>query len=706
MTANREPTQDELTIRHRSMSVEIDQAALAVRAAADPADDLLPISISSEYGVERFSFWDNERYIEVLEHSADAIDLSRAQNGMPFLDSHNARDGRAQMGRVLNVRLGSDNRLRGDVRFSKRQEAQDYRRDMIDGIRTEISVGYRIDPNNIETIQGRDDKLPTKRIKRWTPYEVSGVSIPADPTVGVGRSEASPGPDAIAAAVVAALRSTPPDTAPQAKEVTMPDEKKPDLAANGAAARAEARTEAKAIVALAKEHKHVLGDTEARIAKWLDEDATVRDVSDEILRLYNEAAAKAPKPAPAVDLSAAEQKRYSYARAVQHLVDGIDGKRVGPSFETEVSDECAKRAPDGYTPRGGIFMPTAISKSEVQRHNAANGPFAGIMRREMDKQFRENVELAIRAGLDSATATKGAELKFTVPGPFLEVLRNLMAVYQAGATSLTGLQGPMAFINQTTPGTAVWAGENAGSDIADSNLLLQQITLVPKTVMSSTSYSRQLWTQSVIDIDGKVKSDLAAIIAIALDLAGLNGTGASNQPTGILNTAGIGSLALAANGATPTYNNLVDLESLVTQSNADQWPLTYFVHPTNRGTFKKAVALTNTVGVPVWTKGDVGLESGALAGIGSRTVGELNGYPAFATNQLPNTLVKGTSSNCMPIIFGAFSKLVIGDWGVFELIVDPYRLKKQAMIELTAFAMYGVLVEYAAAFAAVKDSLA
>jgi hypothetical protein len=59
---------------------------------------------------------------------------------------------------------------------------------MLDGIRTMISVGYRIDRNNLEKTQKKEGEIPTVRVKRWTPYEVSSVSIPADPTVGVGRS--------------------------------------------------------------------------------------------------------------------------------------------------------------------------------------------------------------------------------------------------------------------------------------------------------------------------------------------------------------------------------------------------------------------------------------------------------------------------------------------------------------------------------------
>jgi hypothetical protein len=118
-------------------------------------------------------------------------------------------------------------------------------------------------------------------------------------------------------------------------------------------------------------------------------------------------------------------------------------------------------------------------------------------------------------------------------------------------------------------------------------------------------------------------------------------------------------------------------------------------------------ALANTVGSRSGRRATP-IGAGAAPGQpGARVPGELNGYPAWASAQVPNNLTKGTSSGiCLAILFGAYSQAVIGDWGMMEIIVDPYRLKKQGMIELTSFAMYGVAVKYAAAFAAMKDALA
>jgi hypothetical protein len=169
-----------------------------------------------------------------------------------------------------------------------------------------------------------------------------------------------------------------------------------------------------------------------------------------------------------------------------------------------------------------------------------------------------------------------------------------MATVRAGVQILGGLQGPVAFPNQTAAGTATWVTENPGSDVADSNLLLSQITLSPKSLMSSTSYSRQLLAQSVIDVDGMVRQDLArdhgARARSRRDQRLRCSRPADRHSQHVGHRLGRG----GTNGATPTYTHLVDLETQVTAANADQWPLSYLVHPTSRGTFKKATSRSRT----------------------------------------------------------------------------------------------------------------
>jgi phage head maturation protease len=558
---------------YRDMPFVVDREKLAslaaTRASGGVAEERIPIAISSETPVRRYSWWDGEFYDEVLVHTKDAVDLSYARDGLPFLDGH---DTRQQEGIVEDITVDKDGIMRGMVRFSQRQTAQDLKRDMLDGIRKKISVGYRCLETETKETEG-DNSVDEVRVTRWLPMETSSVPIPADYSVGVGRSAGDALPEDAETAITAFRKHFPhlTITAPKAtaRSIKMPEANtaaenngaKPAItvADRDEDVKAE-RKRGKEIRALASKHKIPAEKAE----KWIDEGRSVDAVATSILsELQDRGDAGGPTGRPAVELTDKERKQYSFQRAILMHSDDVLGKRVDGSFERDIAQELEKKVPEGVKRHGGFLVPTFTSTESARE----------IMARQ------NGWPMATRAGLDSATSTKGAELKFTVPGDFLELLRNQMVAFAAGVQLYAGLQGPVAFPAQNGAATATWVGENPGSDVADSNLTLVQIALNPKSIQASTSYSRQLLAQAVVDVDSIVRADLARVNAIALDLAVFAGTGASNQPTGILNTAGIGSVALGTNGLTPVYTNLVDLETQVAAANADQWPCSYAVHP-------------------------------------------------------------------------------------------------------------------------------
>src|SRR5690348_15400406 len=107
-----------------------------------------------------------------------------------------------------------------------------------------------------------------------------------------------------------------------------------------------------------------------------------------------------------------------------------------------------------------------------------------------------------------------------------------------------------------------------------------------------------------------------AIMALAIDLAALAGTGANNQPKGVLNQVGIGSVATA--GAALTFDDFLALEELVADANADQLGVPAgLTTPKVRRKLKNLPQLANTIALPVWQDNEV------------------NGYRAEVTNQLP-----------------------------------------------------------------------
>ena len=136
------------------------------------------MSISSEAPYERY--WGTE----ILDHKPKSIRAGRMNNGAALLVGHDSAD---QVGVVERFEITSDKKMRILARFSRSARAEEIFRDVIDGIRRNTSVGYMIHDLALESKNGDQ---ATYRVTDWEPYEGSIVSIPADPTVGVGREMA------------------------------------------------------------------------------------------------------------------------------------------------------------------------------------------------------------------------------------------------------------------------------------------------------------------------------------------------------------------------------------------------------------------------------------------------------------------------------------------------------------------------------------
>jgi HK97 family phage major capsid protein len=365
---------------------------------------------------------------------------------------------------------------------------------------------------------------------------------------------------------------------------------------------------------------------------------------------------------PRFALTERELKQYSLSRAILVSAENQDGIERS-CFELEISQTIEKANRSGT--HGGIFIPWNIG--------------AGTFARKVPRVEK-------RAGLDSATATKGGELKFTKPGDFLEYLYNRTRVKELGAQTVTGLRESVAYPKQTGKATGTWVAENPGSDVADSNLTLGQVPSSPKTYQSSSSYSRQLLAQAVIDVDVAVRQDLARDMALAVDSAAIAGPTGGSSPVGILNTTGVQAFVLASdsgNGGQIAYADVIKMLEDLEDVNADQLgDPAWLTTPGIKADLKLLARLANTIALPVWADDDT-----------------LSGYEARSTNAVPKIGVRGSTSNNHALIVGVWATLVIGMWGSgFELVVDPYRLKKQGMIELTTFMLADVTLKYPQAF--------
>jgi HK97 family phage major capsid protein len=620
--------------------------------------DVFEMSFSSETPVPR---WFGE---EILDHSAACVDMTRAGTGLSYLVDHDTGD---QVGIIENMRV-EGKKLRGDVRFSRSQRGQDIKRDVQDGIRPFTSVGYRVMEMVLEKEQKDDNGTQrTYRVTKWMPMEGSTVAVPADQSVGAGRAAA--GQTEFPISVRSAIQIAPPAQSTRVEVRTM-DPK-----------------HVQEIIQLCNTHGI---DAKRQSELFAMKDLTVDMASREILadvakRSGKPVATPAAENTAMIELNEREQKQYNLCRGVMTLVRNTEENKRETSLETEISDEIAKSLPKSYKSRGGIFVPYRL-KVDAERARLA-------------------AEMLGRAAttLTAQTATKGLETVFTEPGEFIQFLYNQMRLKELGAKTLSGLQGNVAFPKQTAKASGSWVAENPGADVADSNLTLSQVTLSPKTYQSSASYSRQLLAQAVLDIDNLVRQDLARDCALAIDSAGISGTGAANDPKGILNTTGVQAYVVeadAANGGKPVWDDITLMEELLEDVNADQvGDFGWLTTPGVKGLFKRTPVLlfnpaggtaVNVTGTPIWGRDN-----------------EIDGLMARASNQVPKNLTKGTAVGiCHALIVGVFSSLINALWGSgFELVVDPYRLKKQGLIELTTFILTDWALRYPSGFAVAKDVL-
>ena len=377
-----------------------------------------------------------------------------------------------------------------------------------------------------------------------------------------------------------------------------------------------------------------------------------------------------------VDMSKNEAKRYSLCRA---LLAGASKDWAKAGFELEVSNDIAKRTGRGGTE--GFFLPV-------------NLPFGVEGARQLTEAERATSATAYGVTING---TGAANLVATtlLSGSFIEVLRAKAKVMSLGARMLSGLVGNIAIPRQDSATSTYWVSPE-GADLTESEVLFDQVTMSPKTLGARSQYTRQLLMQSTPDIEMLVRDDLSKVMALAIDAACVSGTGANGQPTGILNTAGIGSVALGANGGAITIDALIDLETTLTEANVDEENLAYLTNAKQIGALKK---LKDANGRYLWT------QYPGVFGQRTPTPGEINGYMAARSNNVPSNLTKGTGTNLSAVIFGNWGELIIGEWGVLEVLPNPYGAGfNSGSIDIRALQSVDVKMRHTASFAAITDA--
>lgn len=248
-----------------------------------------------------------------------------------------------------------------------------------------------------------------------------------------------------------------------------------------------------------------------------------------------------------------------------------------------------------------------------------------------------------------------------------------------GATRLAGLQGNQDFmVEETVPAISELTEIE---EIAESEITYSKFGMSPSRRGATVPYSKQFLLQSSLDAQTQILKNLRK----GLDYK-LNAEAATVLLTAI--SSGNNNIyAIGANGGAPTYDHMVELESMIDAFETATGTLRYLTNTKVKAKLKRTQIFSSTNGAPVFSNG------------------QINEYPAVISNIIPSNLTKGpTSGSCSAIIFGDFQYLYVGMWGGADFVVDEVTRAKKGEILITTNMFWNTKVARAKSFVGIKDA--
>lgn len=558
-------------------------------------------------------------------------DVDLSRAPLPLIVQHDRTQ--LNIGVIEQVRI-ERGELRGLARFGSSTQAKEILADVKAKVVRSLSVGYEI--LNIISETGRVVRFS------WRPYECSVVSVPADVNAGFYRS----------------LKGQNTMT-----DITIDDDTQTNhmgrsqRIAGKPHALAE-RERVREIYAIGSAHNmHDLA------YKAVNDGTSLDDFREIAMSRLKGAGTLRPAESPDLGLSRREVEQFSFVKAILAQMDPNYARREA-GFEMEASRALAQKL--GREPQG-IYVP-----GEVLRYQSRN-----------------------QRDLVAGTPANGGNLVATEhhADSFITLLRNRSHVINLGATTIGDLVGNVAIPSQAGAASAFWVAE--GGAPTESQQTFGQVPLTPKTVGAFTDFTRRMLLQATPDIESIVRADLAGIIGVEMDRVAIAGSGVSNEPLGILNASGIGSVAIGTNGGAITWTHVLQLEEAIANANADEGALAYMTNNKARRALKGTTKVSGDAGAGfIWSD-----EARDAAGYGT-----LNGYRSAASNNVPSNLTKGTGTNLSAMIFGNWADVLIGQWGGLDLLVDKITHGTSGGTRVIALLDADIAIRRAASFAAIKDA--
>jgi len=322
------------------------------------------------------------------------------------------------------------------------------------------------------------------------------------------------------------------------------------------------------------------------------------------------------------------ENRFSLIKAINNKLENRSQDDYALSIFTMGKDEMRK---SGLIATGDIVLPTEFR----------TGPIVG------------------------GTTEQGAAIVAEEKKAILPPLVNKLILAQAGATFLTGLVGNVSIPSYS--GTTVkWKGEVTAAD--DGVGAFSEVNLSPKRLTAYLDVSKLFLAQDSVGAEALLLDNIASAVARKLEstILGVE-IGSADQPQGMGYKITTGA-DTKENSAVPTFALIVSLETGVDTANAAVGKLAYITNAGGRGILKS-------------------IEKNANAGAESLLEkNEMNGYPVLVTNGA--SAIAGDDDTGDLLVFGNWTDLCIGQFGSYDIVVDPYTVAINGQVRITINAYF------------------
>lgn len=615
----------------RFQNVELSKKNVDIRRDEKTGDVYLKFKFSSEYPVERYFG------MEILSHEPGAMNEERLRNHAPSLYNHNWDQ---LMGVVVDC--GIENKVAWvETKMSKSAFALEKLVDIESGVLVNVSFGYWID-EIVLMKKGQNGELDTYLATKWTPYEVSHVTVPADYTVGIGRSLHNP-EEEIEIEVVqkeAAVEETP-------AVVETPAAAEPETAA--AAASADGKTE-DSVDKTVQENKSLTSLS----TKTFSTEGKKMEVTKRNQKIYGLTEKFSGMEAFAKELVQSEKTWDECYDAImeksgakKHVITPEDGN-IGLSEKELNKFSVVRLLNAALSPKDNVLREAAafeleISQAAQKGRNMSRECVSIPLDLLRHKQFHKRDQTV---GSNPA----GGFLVQNEYQSFIEMNRETSVLKRAGASEINGAVGNLIFPRQVAGSTYYWVGE--GAPVAKSDLTFGQFSFKPKTVAARVVMSRKSLLQ-VAEMEMLVRKDINVNLGLGQDVAGLYGTGTDNMPAGLNIVDGVAVKNFAA--AIPTHAETVAMKTAIGQAHAARDNMKYLMNWAMAGDLETT---PKVAGHPVFL-----LENDKLGG--------------YATD-------KSEQIAAGDLWLGDWSQLLIVNWSGIDLLVNPYSEDDKGNVIVTA----------------------